>query len=215
MGYEHSVRLPTIDFSIDEAEEVTARQDVVAGLEKHLVEDILDDATTATQSSAWNPPNKDGTDRVKRISDWVHIATMAGYPASLNLWYYDRRAVFLYVQLRVSLDGRSMPERKDMTAATAEKMPFDGDNGYPEHIPWRHYLFREILASVRGTDADSRFRRVSTMIANAESEIYKTFSEVQHEVNRAANYANALQNPAVPLNPTTTPTGADSSALGV
>jgi hypothetical protein len=217
MHWVMSIRfaLPTIDIGQDEAEQITARQDVMVGLEKDLVEQILDQATTATDSSAWNRPDKWGIDRVKRIRDWVHLAHFSGYPALLNLWYYDRRAVFEYVQLRVDLNKRWAPERKSMTAATSGKLPFDGDTGFPEHLPWRHYLFREILAKVRGLDTDSSYVTVGGMMANADDEILRTFSEVQHEVTRAANFQNAMQNPAVPISPKTTLTGADSDALGV
>jgi hypothetical protein len=217
MRWVMSIRfeLPTIDFSKEEVEQINARQDVVTGLEKHLVEQMLDQATTATESSAWNPPNRAGVDRVRRIRDWVHTATTAGYPALLNLWYYDRRAVFQYVQLKVSLDGRWTPKQKEMTTKTGGRLPFDGDNGFPEHLPWRHYLFREMLAKCRGKDTDACYAIVGRMMSDAEDEILRTFSEVQHEVNRAASYQNAMQHSAVPINPKTTLTGADSGALGV
>ena len=77
-------KLPSITFTQDEAENVKGRSDVVKGLEKHLVQDILDDATTATEGSGWNLPNKWGADRIKRVRDWIHLATWTGYPALLK-----------------------------------------------------------------------------------------------------------------------------------
>jgi len=215
MQWVMSIRfeLPTINFSQEEGEHLQARQDVVVGQEKHLVEQILDQATAVTEGSAWNPPNKWGIDRVRRIRDWVHLATSVGYPALLNLWYYDRRAVFLYVQLKVRFDGGPVPDKKQMTTATSGKMPFDGDTGAPEHLQWRHYLFREILARSRGKAIDDLYAIVGNQLSHAEDEILRTFSEVQHEIQRAAQFGNATQGP-MPIGPDTTLTSTDAGKLG-
>jgi hypothetical protein len=101
-----------------------------------------------------------------------------------------------------------------MTTATSGNLPFDGDTGFPEHLPWRHYLFREILAQCRGKDADGCYAIVGDQLSHAEDEILRTFSDVQHEIQRAAQYQNATQGP-MPIGPKTTLTGADSGALGL
>jgi hypothetical protein len=145
----------------------------------------------------------------------MHLAISHGYPSLLNLWYYDRRAVFLYVQLKVNLNDLSTDrqlEQKNMTLATSGALPFDGDTGAPEHLPWRHYLFREILAKCRGKDSDAIYTITGNELIHAEDEILRTIAEVQHEIQRSAQMQN-VQAP-MSLGPKTTLTTTDSAALG-
>lgn len=80
-----------------------------------------------------------------------------------------------------------------MTVATAGKLPFDGDNGPPEHLPWRHYVFREILDQCRGKTKDACYDIVARGLSDAEDAILRTFADVQHEIQRATQYQSAVQ----------------------
>ncbi|MCP3474064.1 hypothetical protein NLM33_27505 [Bradyrhizobium sp. CCGUVB1N3] len=66
---------------------------------------------------------------------------------------------------------------------------------------------------LRGKDADRCYAIVGQQMSHAVDEIFRTFSEVQHEIQRSAQYQNATQGP-MPIGPKTTLTGSDSGALG-
>jgi len=80
-------------------------------LEKDAAQKTLDAVSSILDSPAWNPPSQWGKDRVRRMRDWITLAYRVGYPAFLNLWYYDRRAAWWYApvgddRLRTHADDR-------------------------------------------------------------------------------------------------------------
>ncbi len=90
MRWAMSVRFLPRTITVDPDEEgiIHARADVMADLEKSLAQRVLDSVMAAIEGSAWNPPNKWGSDRVKRIRDWIHLAyrvRLSGLSQSLVL----------------------------------------------------------------------------------------------------------------------------------
>ena len=60
----------------------------------------------------------------KRIRKSVQVMLKAGYPACLDLWYYNDLVIKVYVDLNTKNQ-----RRHEMTKATRETLPFDGDSG--------------------------------------------------------------------------------------
>jgi hypothetical protein len=144
---------------------------------------------------------------VKRIRDWVTLAYRVGYPAYLNLWYYDRRAAWWYCRWETT-DS----ERARMTHATGGKMPFDGGTAGISG-EWRHYPFKDAMAACRGADPDDCMAKAGDIMRNAESDIFDTISDLNHEVERLAAVAN-LSDPKTMLHPISSMKGATSDQTG-
>jgi hypothetical protein len=197
----------TITVDPDEEDIIHARDDVMADLEKSLAQRVLDSVTTAVEGSAWNPPNRWGSDRVKRIRDWISLAYRVGYPAYLNLWYYDRRAAWWYCRWETK-DS----ERARMVAGTGGKMPFNGGTGGVSG-QWRHYPFKDAIAACRRADPDDCVAKAGNIMRIAESDIFQTISDLNHEVHRLAAVAN-LGDPKSMLHPVSSMKGATSDLTG-
>lgn len=204
-----SVRFLPRTITVDPDEEgiISARPEVMADLEKSLAQKMLDGVSAAVDSSAWNPPNHWGSDRVKRIRDWIHLAYRVGYPAYLNLWYYDRRAAWWYCRWNTT-DS----ERARMSAGTGGKLPFDGSTGGVSG-PWRHYPFKDAIAACRGADPDDCVAKAGDIMRNAESDIFDTISDLNQEVQRLAPVTN-LSDPKTMLHPISSMKGATADATG-
>jgi hypothetical protein len=69
------------------------------------------------------------------------------------------------------------------------------------------------LARSRGKAIDDLYAIVGNQLSHAEDEILRAFSEVQHEIQRAAQFGNATQGP-MPIGPDTTLTSTDAGKLG-
>lgn len=167
------IRLSASRVDEDEGEQIEV--DVTAS-QKDAVHSVISNAIMISQT----PPFTG--DRGRRIRDMVKIADDAGYPANWNLWYYTRRAVYLYVRW----DTKD-PERVKMTQATNGAMPFDGDTGFPEHVPWRQYPIRDLVRKCNiGGAPDDCAPLIGRELVHVEDEILRTISEMAHEVQRTS-----------------------------
>ncbi|QCI67688.1 hypothetical protein [Phreatobacter stygius] len=194
-----------VTFGKDEAEIVRASPAIIAKSDKILAEKVLDHAIAAAYNPRWSG------DRQKRIIDWVILAAELDYPAYLDLWYYNRVAVFEFVNWN-TLDKR----RADMTRATGGKLPFSGTTGSmggrgtfsaPPDTPWREYPFRNAIKKCRGrTNVDDCAGLVGNELKFAESEIFQSIREMEKQIKRAGMAANQ--------DPFQSPIGAASDAVG-
>lgn len=210
MRWAMSVRfLPrTVTVDPDEEEIISARPDVMAGLEHGLADRALDALETVVDGTAWNLPGKKwSNDRVKRIRDWIMLARRLHYPAYLNLWYYDRRAAWWYCRWETTNSQRTA-----MTRGTGGKMPFDGSTGGISG-QWRHYPFKEIVNACRGLNADDCTAKAGNIMRMAESDIFDTITDLNREVQRLAPAANQ-SDPKTMLHPISSMKGAASDATG-
>jgi hypothetical protein len=187
----------------DEGEVVTASYDVTYESQKRSAEHVLDTADVIIGNPAWNPPNKWGQDRVKRLRDWMQIAHKAGYPSFLRLWHYNRRPVFLYTRWETTPS-----QRRGMTAATGGKLPFDGDTGYfASHEPWRNYPFQQAIKDCqRYRTVDDCADHIADILRIAEQAVFDQISDMNAAVQRLAAAANT--------DPNQSSTGAASDATG-
>lgn len=171
---------PVVNFS--EAEDVGATPAVAAQAEKKLAEQVLFQASIILEVH-WSG------DRALRIKDWLKLAEQVGYPGFLDLWYYNRVAVFEYVNWDTT-EGR----RKAMTASTGGNLPFDGTTGSmsgtgtfsaPPDTPWRNYPFRTMMNKCRG---QSNVMDCHGMIGNelrfAENEILQSIADMAKQIKR-------------------------------
>jgi hypothetical protein len=172
----------------DEGEFITASYDVTYESEKKFAEDVVETADMITGNPAWNPPNKWGADRVLRLRDWVGLAKRVGYPRVLKLWYYNRRAVFLYTRFETTAT-----QRKSMTAQTGGKLPFDGSTGnFGSYAPWRNYPFRQAVEECRRyRSVDDCADHIGDVLRHAESEIFESIREMNAAVQRLSPLASA------------------------
>jgi len=194
-----------IRFDKDEAEVVHASPAIVQQSEKAYAEKVLQHAINAAYNPSWSG------DRQKRIIDWVILAAELDYPAFLDLWYYNRVAVFEYVNWN-TLDKR----RADMTRATGGKLPFSGTTGgmgghgtfsAPPNTPWREYPFRNAIRKCHGrTNVDDCYGLVGNELKFAESEIFTSIQEMEKQIKRTSMAANQ--------DPWQSPIGASSDAVG-
>jgi hypothetical protein len=111
-----------------EGEQIYASPAVAEQSGKNLAELVLQHAAIVVENPHWSG------DRQKRLRDWIKLAQQVGYPGFLDLWYYNRVAVFEYVNWDTT-EGR----RKAMTTRTAGNLPFDGTTGGMNDAPWRNY----------------------------------------------------------------------------
>ena len=140
-----SVRFAEVEMSFNAAEEgVIHASDAITDQSKRgLAERVLEHAAVVVENKEWHG------DRQKRLRDWVKLAEKLGYPRSLDLYYYNRVAVFEYVNWN-TLD----PRRIEMTRATGGRVPFDGTTGgmsgsgtfsAPPNTPWRNFPFQNAV----------------------------------------------------------------------
>jgi hypothetical protein len=207
MRWAISVQFIPRTTKVDVDGEITnARPEVMA----ELAYKVLDAAGMILDSSAWNPPNGWGHDRVLRMKDWLHIARELGYPAFLNLWYYNREPAWWYVRWNTTA-----PERQHMTAATGGKLPFDGNAG-AQHGEWRLYPFRAMMSRCRGRDRmDDCANMVAEEMRRAEENIFESIADLNREINRA-NSVNlgTVGDPHSLLHPFSSSAGTSADALG-
>jgi hypothetical protein len=164
--------------------DITASPEVTRKSEDNYLRDILDKAKFVVGNPAWNPPNKWGSDRVRRMRDWLDLADRMGVPNYLNLWCYSDIAIHIYLQNRPP----RMLLRKEMTAATNGRFPFDGDIGFPDHQPWRIYPFKLAAQECRHiSDPDERTVKIGEQMRRAE----KSISVQIHELNQAVQTTSA------------------------
>jgi hypothetical protein len=183
--------------------EIAASPEITQRSENNYLRDILDKAKFVIGNPAWNPPNKWGSDRVRRMRDWVELADRMGVPNYLNLWCYHDRAIHLYLLPR---DTRIL-SRQEMTAATNGRFPFDGNTGLPEYVPWRIYPFKLAAEECRHiSDPDERTVKIGEQMRRAEKSISVQITELNQRVQTMGNAAN--------LNPWQSWHGSSADATG-
>jgi len=188
------IMFDTPDIVNDDPIDVTASLEVTQQSENNYLKDLLDKAKFVLGNSTWNPPNRWGSDRLLRMRDWVDLADRMGVPNYLNLWCYEDHAIHLYL---LPKDGR-IQLRKDMTAATKGRFPFDGDTGFPEHASWRRYPFKLAAQECRHiSDPDERTVKVGEQMRRAEKSISVQITEINQAVQTMGNAASQglYQNP--------------------
>jgi len=175
---------PVIAVSQTEGENITASPAVAAQSEKKFAELVLYHASLILEVH-WSG------DRATRLRDWIKLAEQIGYPGFLDLWYYNRVAVFEYVNWDTS-EGR----RKAMTATTGGNLPFDGTTGSmsgnvtfsaPPDTPWRNYPFRNAINKCRGQRSiDDCHGLIGNELRFAEGEIFQSITEMAKQIKRVA-----------------------------
>jgi hypothetical protein len=125
----------------------------------------------------------------KRIRKMVEIADRLDCQRATQLWYYNRAVAFEYFTWRTS-DAR----RKEMTSATAGKMPFDGQ--ILNSGAWRLFPFKS-LAQKYGAHSGMRDSELETILLDIDSAIFMTFADIDAELSRnnlALSQLNQLPN---------------------
>ncbi len=108
-----SIRFTSPDWHFFEEETVKADAIRVQQGQARKMELVLGCAALLTADIAGEPGK-----RIRRIID---LADRVGYPANLQLWYYNRELLRDYLSWRTS-----DPERKRWAQATGGRLPFDG-----------------------------------------------------------------------------------------
>ncbi len=112
----------------------------------------------------------------KRIRRMLEIADRAACQRAAQLWYYNRPIAFEYFTWRTS-DAR----RKEMTAKTAGRMPFDGYVlGRGE---WRLFPFKS-LAQKYGAHSGIRDSELKSILLDIDFAIFMTFGDIEAELAR-------------------------------
>ncbi len=99
-----------------------------------------------------------------------------------------------------------------MVTATGGKMPFNGGTGGVSG-QWRHYPFKDAIAACRRADPDDCVAKAGNIMRIAESDIFQTISDLNHEVHRLAAVSN-LGDPKSMLHPISSMKGATSDMTG-
>jgi hypothetical protein len=119
---------------------------------------------------------------VERTLKMLAIADRLGCQKAWDLWVYSGPVVFAYVQLFTG-----DPARKRMTAATAEKFPFNGDSGYDAaHGQWRIYPFQDAANACRGHSAEDCRNIAAFQISGAEKQLALSMDAIFQEKNKLA-----------------------------
>jgi hypothetical protein len=149
-------------------------------------------------------------DRATRVEKMLSIADRLGYPKNWEMFYYARPAVHLYVKWESAqpdedkMGARS--KRGKMTTATGGRVPFDGDTGPTQHIPWRIYPFKDAARQCMGKDPDGCAAVISQQMKHHEQEMLATFADIDAEISRVFSVPSSL-------NPFSM-TGKSASSLG-
>jgi len=135
-------------------------------------------------------------DRAQRVDGMLKIADRLGYPKNWDMFYYRRRAVYLYIRWEAAQPDEEAlgpkSKRGKMTTATGGKVPFDGDTGFPEHIPWRIYPFRDAAKKCMGLDPDGCAAIISQQLKHHEEEMLATFRDIDAEINRVFSVPTSM-----------------------
>jgi len=176
---------PVIAVSQNEGGQIYASPAVAEQSGKNLAELVLQHAAIVVENPHWSG------DGQKRLRDWIKLAQQIGYPGFLDLWYYNRVAVFEYVNWDTT-DGR----RKAMTTRTAGKLPFDGTTGSMSRgvsfsaapdTPWRNYPFRNAIKKCVGQrNIDDCHGLIGNELRFAESEIFQSIQEMNKQIKRVS-----------------------------
>jgi hypothetical protein len=149
-------------------------------------------------------------DRAKRVEEMLKIADRLGYPNNWDIFYYARRAVFLYIRWEAGQPDEDklgiQSKRGKMTLATGGKVPFNGDNGPPEYIPWRIYPIRDSAKLCMGKDPDGCAAVISQQLRHHEEDMLATFRDIDAEINRVFSVPSSMNPFAL--------TGKSASSLG-
>ncbi len=184
------------DFEFGDEIVATVDSSVVEQGWKNVTEHMLDHAHSWIQTQHG--------DRAQRVIGMLKIADRLGYPKNWDMFYYARRAVFLYVRWEAaqpdedSLGPKS--KRGQMTAKTGGKVPFDGDTGFSEHIPWRLYPFRDAAKQCMGRDPDGCAAIISQQLRHHEQEILATFQDIDAQINRVFSVPTSTTGDPFPFN---------------
>lgn len=155
--------------------------------EKDLMDMVIHYAVLVTENLTGDPG--------ERMRGMVQIADRLGYPRNRDLWYYSRRAVFLYIRWEAGQPGEDTnpnSKRRRMTMATNGRPPFDGDTGQPEYVDWRIYPFRNAAKACRGKDPDACEAQIGNELIHAESEMLDTFADIDKEITRVSMVPQSL-----------------------
>jgi hypothetical protein len=168
-------RISSTRADVDDGDQIVVPANVISNAQQAAIEKVIHDGIMITQRPIFKG------NRGHRIRGMLKIADGLGYPNNWNLWYYSRRAVYLYV-----LWNTTEPQRKRMSAATLGKFPFDGDNGPPEHVPWRIYPFQNAVRKCNPhASADDCGAIIARELVNVEDEILREIAEINSEMQRA------------------------------
>jgi hypothetical protein len=195
-------RFKAPDFEAEDAEDITADNSAVIAGWKRVTEDMLHHRHSWIQTQHG--------DRAQRVEKMLSIADRLGYPNNWDMFYYARRAVFLFIRWESAqpdedkLGPRS--KRGQMTAKTSGRAPFDGDTGAPEHIPWRIYPIRDAAKLCMAKDPDTVAAIMSQQLRHHEEEMLATFRDIDAEINRVFSVPTSLNPFAL--------TGKSASTLG-
>jgi hypothetical protein len=176
------------DFEFGDEIAVTVDPSVVNQGWKNVTEHMLEHAHSWIRSQHG--------DRASRVVGMLNIADRLGYPKNWDMFYYARPAVGLYVKWESAQpdEDRMGPRSKrgKMTTATGGKVPFDGDTGFPVHITWRIYPFRDAAKLCMGKDPDGCAATVSQQLKHHEEEMLATFRDIDAEINRVFSVPTSL-----------------------
>ncbi len=196
------IRFKAPDFEAEDEVAITVDPSVVARGWKNVTEDMLHHGHSWIQTQHG--------DRAQRVEKMLAIADRLGYPKNWNMFYYARRAIFLYIRWESAqpdedkLGPRS--KRGRLAAQTGGQVPFDGDTGPPEHIPWRVYPIRDSAKLCMGKDPDAVAAIISQQLRHHEEEMLATFRDIDAEINRVFSVPTSLNPFAM--------TGKSASTLG-
>ncbi len=173
-------RIATTRKDVEEGEQIVVPAAVISNSQQSAIEKVIHDGTMITQT----PPFKGA--RANRIRGMLKIADRLGYPKNWNLWYYSRRAVYMYVRW-----DTNDPQRKTMTAATGGRFPFDGDTGhYGGYAAWRIFPFQNAVRRCNPhSSADDCGGIIGRELVLAEDEILREIAEINSEMQRASQAA--------------------------
>jgi hypothetical protein len=176
------------DFEFGDEVVVTVDPSLATQGWKNLTEQMLQHAR------AWIETQRG--DRATRVTNMLTIADRLGYPKNWDMFYYARPAVGLYVKWESAQPNEdrlgATSKRGKMTMATGGKVPFDGDTGFPEHITWRIYPFRDAAKLCMGKDPDGCAAIVSQQLRHHEEDMLATFKDIDAAINRVFSVPTSL-----------------------
>jgi hypothetical protein len=115
----------------------------------------------------------------ERVKTLVQVMLKAGYPGCMDLWYYNDMAISVYV------DWKTDPsKRREMTRATSQAFPFDGDSGVygqfgseeRQRGKWRIHAMKNLFDEFACGDWDAA--AMKDRLESIDEEMYKGWHEM-------------------------------------
>jgi hypothetical protein len=134
----------------------------------------------------------------KRIKALVQVILKAGYPACKDLWYYNDMAIDVYVDWNTVA-----AKHREMTKATGEAFPFDGDSGVRGQVgseerhrgKWRIHPVNNLFDEFACGSWDAAAMR--DRLESIDDEMYKGWHELETLAARSAGGGGSTYGPQV------------------